>query len=104
MHLTALLALNLMQCQRHLQISRVKNISNVFELTGVAFRLAPHYDGLLVYSLYQDVLISEGHYGLALMMIPNSQALVHSLCRHSKGLVLLMCSALLYFLKCQLKV
>ena len=29
-----------MQCQRRLQISRVKNIGNVFELSVVAFRLA----------------------------------------------------------------
>ena len=31
-----------------LQISRVKNIGNVFELIGVAFHLAPPYGGLLV--------------------------------------------------------
>ena len=40
-HWMALFALNLMQCQRGLEISRVKNVGNVFELSGVAFRLAP---------------------------------------------------------------
>ena len=43
-----LYALSLMQCQRHLQISRVKNIDSVVELSGVAFRLAPSYGGLLI--------------------------------------------------------
>ena len=38
---TALFALSLMQCQRRLQISRVKNIGNVFELIDVAFHLSP---------------------------------------------------------------
>ena len=37
-----------LQRQRRLQISRVKNISRVFELSGVVFRLVPLYDGLLV--------------------------------------------------------
>ena len=32
-----------MQCQRRLQISRVKNINSVFELQGMAFRLAPDF-------------------------------------------------------------
>ena len=36
------------QFQRRLQISQVKNIGNVFELSSVAFRLAPAYGGLLV--------------------------------------------------------
>ena len=36
-----LFALCLVQCQRRLQISDVKNIGNVVELSGVAFRLAP---------------------------------------------------------------
>ena len=47
---TALFALNLMQCQRHLQIIQVKNIGNVFELSSVAFRLrlASLYGGLFV--------------------------------------------------------
>ena len=47
-HSTALFALNLMQRQRRLQFSRVKNIGNVFELSGMAFHLAPPYGGLLV--------------------------------------------------------
>ena len=47
-HPMTLFALSLMQCQRRLQISRVKNIGNVFELRGVAFRLAPPYGGLNV--------------------------------------------------------
>ena len=47
-HPTALFALNLMNCQRCLQISCVENILNVFELSGVAFCLAPPYGGLLV--------------------------------------------------------
>ena len=34
--------------QRRLQISRVKNISTVFELSGVAFCLVLPYGGLLV--------------------------------------------------------
>ena len=38
----------LMQCQRRLQITRVKNIGNILEQSGVAFRLAPPYGGLLV--------------------------------------------------------
>ena len=37
-----------MQFQRRFQIARVNNISSVFELSGVTFRLAPHYGGLLV--------------------------------------------------------
>ena len=40
-HSTALFEFSLMQCQRRPRISRVKNIGNVFELSGVAFRL-PH--------------------------------------------------------------
>ena len=36
-----------MQCQRRLQIYRLKNIDEVFELSGVAFRLAPPYGWLL---------------------------------------------------------
>ena len=49
-HPTALFALNdtKMQCQRRFQISRVKNISNFLEQSGVAFRLAPPYGGLFV--------------------------------------------------------
>ena len=39
--------LSLMQCHRRLEIYRVKNIGSVFGLSGVAFRLAPPYDGLL---------------------------------------------------------
>ena len=49
-HPTALFALSLIQCQRRLQISRVKNIGNVSILSGVAFRLAPPHGGLLVSS------------------------------------------------------
>ena len=45
---TTLFGLSKMQCQRRLQISRVKNIANIFELSGVTFRLASPYDGLLV--------------------------------------------------------
>ena len=37
-----------MHCQRRLLISRVKNIGIVLEQSGVAFRLAPPYGGLLV--------------------------------------------------------
>ena len=37
-----------MQRQTRLQISRVKNVGNVFELSDVAFRLAPPYGGLLI--------------------------------------------------------
>ena len=48
-HPMALFALNQMQCQRRLQISRTKNIGNVLEQGGVAFRLAPSHGGLLVY-------------------------------------------------------
>ena len=51
-HPTVLFALSLMQCQRRLQISRVKNIGNVFELSGVAFCPAPPYGGLLVKALF----------------------------------------------------
>ena len=48
-HPTVLFALNLMQCQRRLQISRVKNIGSLFELSGVGFRLVvPSYGGLLI--------------------------------------------------------
>ena len=47
-HLTALFALGLMQYQRRLQIYRLKDIGNVIELSGVAFRLAPPHGGLLV--------------------------------------------------------
>ena len=44
----ALFVLNLMQCQRRLQNSRVKNIGNVFELSSVTFRPATEYCGLIV--------------------------------------------------------
>ena len=37
-----------MHCERRLQIYRVKKIGNDFELSGVAFRPASPYDGLLV--------------------------------------------------------
>ena len=40
-HPTALFALNLMQYQTRLQITRMKYIGNVFELSGVAFHLIP---------------------------------------------------------------
>ena len=36
-----------MQCQRRLQISRLKNLGNVLQQTGVVFRLAPPDGGLL---------------------------------------------------------
>ena len=36
---------------RRVQIFRVKNIGEVFELNGVAFRLAPPYGGLLAIKL-----------------------------------------------------
>ena len=40
-HPTALFASSLMQCQSRLQISRLKNIGNVFKLSGVAFHIVP---------------------------------------------------------------
>ena len=52
MHLCYSFALNLMQCQRRLQIYRVTNIGNVFELSGMAFRLATPYGGLLLLSTF----------------------------------------------------
>ena len=39
-----------MQCQRRVQIYRVKNIGNVSEQSGVAFRLTTRGGGLLVKS------------------------------------------------------
>ena len=45
-HQTALFALSLMLCQRRLESSPEQNIGNVFELSDVAFLLAP--PGLLV--------------------------------------------------------
>ena len=42
-HPTALVALNLMQCQRHLKISHVMNIGNVFYLSAMAFCLRVGY-------------------------------------------------------------
>ena len=56
-HATALFALSLTQYQRRLHISRVKNIGNVFELSGVAFRPAAPYGGLLVTLNYTHVTI-----------------------------------------------
>ena len=47
-HPIALFALSLMECQRRLKIFRFKNIDNVFELSGVAFRLALPCGRLLV--------------------------------------------------------
>ena len=47
-----LFALSLMQCQRCIQISQLKNIPNVFKLSGVAFRLAPPYGGLVVIDFF----------------------------------------------------
>ena len=47
-HPTALFALSLIQRQVHLQISRVRNIGNVFNLSGVVFRIGAPYGGLLV--------------------------------------------------------
>ena len=40
-----------MQCKSRLQISRMKNIWSVVELSGVAIRLAPPYGGLLATKL-----------------------------------------------------
>ena len=40
--------ISVLQRQRRFQISRVKNIGRVFELSVVAFRLIPSYGGLLV--------------------------------------------------------
>ena len=42
------LCLHYVQCQRRLQISRVENIGNVLDKSGVAFRLTPPYGELLV--------------------------------------------------------
>ena len=42
----ALFPLNLMHCQMHLQISRVRNIGNVYKLSSVAFCLVPPTGGL----------------------------------------------------------
>ena len=55
-HPTALFALSQMRCQRRLQISQEKNIGNVFELSGMAFRLALHYVGLLALILRRTVV------------------------------------------------
>ena len=58
---TALFALSLMQCQRRLRISRVKNSDNVFDLRVVSFRLAPFYGGLLVeFFLANSLLFTRG--------------------------------------------
>ena len=59
-HLTALLALSIMQCQRRLQICQAKNIGNVLEQSGVAFRLAPPYAGLLV-AQCQRTFLTDRH-------------------------------------------
>ena len=40
--------------QRRLEISRMKDIDSVFELSGVAFRPVPPYSGLLVSLLLQN--------------------------------------------------
>ena len=49
-------ALSIMECQRRVQISRLKNIGGVFELSGMAFRLAPAYGGLLVACFFVTTL------------------------------------------------
>ena len=56
-YLTALFALSLMQCQRRVQISRVKNIGNVFQLSSLTFHLAPLYGRLRVYSGKWDYFV-----------------------------------------------
>ena len=48
-----------MQCQKRLQTSRVKNIDNVLEKSGVAFRLAPPYGWFLVLQSYYHLLASK---------------------------------------------
>ena len=58
-HPTTLFALSLMQCQMGSYISRVKNIGNVFELSGVVFRLAPPYGGFLVH-IHKRKLLTIG--------------------------------------------
>ena len=55
-HPTALFALSLMQCERPLQISRVKNIGNVLEYSGVTFRLAQLMVGFLFITLDSWIL------------------------------------------------
>ena len=55
--------------QRRLQISRVKNIGGVFELSGVAFRLVPSYGGILVLYLAPLSSPSRGkQFGLFLFL------------------------------------
>ena len=44
--------LSAMQCQRRLQISRVKNIGSVCEFSGVVFCLAPPKGGLLLVQIW----------------------------------------------------
>ena len=63
-HPTTLFALSLVHCQRRLHISRVKNISKVLEESGVSFRLAPPYGGLLVlrHFGFQMVLRTKTNY------------------------------------------
>ena len=47
-HPTALFELSVMRCQGRLKISRVNNIGNVSELSGVAFRLPRLLTGFLL--------------------------------------------------------
>ena len=53
-------ALSLMQCQRPLQISQVKNIDSVFKLSGVVFYVAPPYSEVLVLYFIQQNLKNTG--------------------------------------------
>ena len=61
-HPTALFALNLMQSQMRFQISRVKNIGNVLELSDVAFRIAPPYGGLLARLRIESDKFAQANY------------------------------------------
>ena len=58
LHLTTLFALRLIECERRLQISQVKNISNIFELSIVAFCPAAPYGELLV-SVLVSIYIAQ---------------------------------------------
>ena len=60
-----LFAFGLMRCKRRVQISPVKSIGNVFELSGVAFCLAPPNGGLLVKPL---CILSNRRSGSELMI------------------------------------
>ena len=83
--------LSVLQRQRRLRISRVKNIGSVLELSGVAFRILPPYGGLLV-STCEAVAFNEKQLGAYRFFFTDSKKESDSDCFLVLSNVLTICS------------